>query len=154
MWDHGVLIQVRLPYGDAALAGLAGGAALLLAFMALAKVAKSDIWWVPNRLGSVLLGHTVAGPRGTAVGLAAHFAASAGFGALYALVVNRLTHELWMTGIMYAWTLWLVNFWGGQLSPAGRKMMQKKPAWLSPIAHVAYGGFMALVAEAFVSGVI
>jgi hypothetical protein len=151
MWDHGQLIHVQLTLAAGALSGFAAGIVMLASFMVLSKALESDVWWLPNRLGAVLLSRTQAGPISTYLGLAAHFVASAGFGAVYAIIVSKLTYELWMTGLAFGLTLWLMNFWGGFLSPAGREMMQKKPAWLSPIVHLVYGAMLALVAQGFVA---
>lgn len=152
MWDHGILHPVSLGYSAGALAGIAGGAGMLLGFAALGAVAGADPLWVPKRVAGLFLGRTETGRGGVALGTAIHIALSAGFGVVYAILVTRLTHELWMTGAAYALTLWVINYWGGHLSPIGRQMMQAKTAWLSPIAHVVYGAFMALVAEGFASG--
>jgi len=154
MWDHGILHPAVLTYLEGAVAGLAGGAAMLLAFAALGAVTQTDPLWVPKRVAGVLLGRIETGNRGVALGIAVHVLLSAAFGVVYAIVVTRLTHEFWMTGAAYALILWVINYWGGHLSPIGRQMTQAKPAWLSPIVHVAYGAVMALVAESMAAGSI
>lgn len=154
MWDHGVLHQTGLGYWPGALAGLAGGAAMLVAFALLGTVSETDPLWLPKRLAGVLIGRVETGTSGLLIGLLVHFLLSAGFGIVYAIIVTRLTHELWMTGVAFALTLWVINYWGGHLSAIGREMTKARPAWLSPIAHIVYGGFMALVAEGFASGAL
>ena len=154
MWDHGILHPATLSYLGGAVAGLAGGAAMLLAFAALGAITATDPLWVPKRLAGLLLGRIETGNGGVALGIVVHMLLSAAFGVVYAIVVTRLTHEFWMTGAAYALTLWVINYWGGHLSPIGRQMTQAKPAWLSPIVHVAYGAFMALVAEGVAAGSI
>lgn len=47
-----------------------------------------------------------------------------------------LTHEFWMTGLAYALTLWVINFWDAQITPGGRETSGEQWAWLSPLAHV------------------
>lgn len=149
-----MLHPATLSYWAGAVAGLCGGAAMLLAFAALGTMTDTDPLWVPKRVAGVLLGRVETGNRGVLLGIAVHFVLSGAFGVVYAIVVTQLTHELWMTGAAYALILWVINYWGGHLSPVGRQMTQAKPAWLSPIVHTVYGGFMALVAEGFASGAL
>jgi hypothetical protein len=108
---------------------------------------------MPKRLASIVLGPRAkdGGPAVIALGLAMHALFSAGFGVLFAIVADRLTHEFWMTGLAYALTLWVINFWGAQITPGGREMMEAKWAWLSPLAHMMYGGVMAAIAVVFAS---
>lgn len=152
MWDHGVLIEsARLAYVQGIIAGLCGGVAMAAAMAALSLIVGKSPWLMPQRLAAVFLGPRVkdGGTPYIVLGLLIHFAASAGFGALFALVVNRLTHEFWMTGLAYSLTLWLFNFWGSHLTRGGRELMEKKTSWLSPLAHLVYGGVMAAVALVF-----
>lgn len=124
---------------------------MALVMSALSIAVGQGPWQLPKRLAGVVLGPSAkgGGVGVIAFGLAIHFVLSAGFGALFAVVVNNLTHEFWMTGLAYALSLWVVNFWGAQVTPGGRKLMETKTSWLSPIAHVAYGGVMAAVALSF-----
>lgn len=154
MWDHGILHETNLGYAAGAIAGICGGAAMLLAFAVLGLITETDPLWVPKRVAGILMNREDTGMPGTIVGVIVHFILSAGFGVVYAILVTKLTHELWMTGVAYALTLWVINYWGGHMSPVGRKMTSRKPAWLSPIVHTVYGGFMALVAEGFASGTL
>ncbi len=106
---------------------------------------------MPKRLASIVLGPRAkdGGAGIIAFGLALHTALSAGFGVLFAIVADRLTHEFWMTAVGYALTLWVINFWGAQITPGGREMMEAKWAWLSPLAHVMYGAVLAAIAVTF-----
>jgi hypothetical protein len=108
-------------------------------------------WQLPKRLAGVIIGPNAknGGAGVIAFGLLLHFVLSAGFGTLFAIVVDNLTHEFWMTGVAYALTLWVLNFWGAQITPGGRELMETKTSWLSPIAHIAYGGVMAAIALRF-----
>ena len=152
MWDHGVLIEsARIGYVQGAIAGICGGIAMAFVMSLLSLAVGQGPWQLPKRLAGVLIGPNAknGGAPAIALGLALHFVLSAGFGALFALVVNKLTHEFWMTGLAYALTLWLLNFWGAQITPGGRELMETKTSWLSPIAHIAYGGVMAAIALRF-----
>lgn len=152
MWDHGVLIEsARISILQGIIAGLCGGVAMALAMMALSRAVGQSPLHMPKRLASVLLGPSAkdGGAGVIALGFAMHIALSAGFGALFAIVADRLTHEFWMTGLAYALTLWLINYWGAQITPGGREMSQAKWAWLSPLAHIVYGGVMAAIAVSF-----
>jgi hypothetical protein len=152
MWDHGVLIEsARITLVQGLIAGLCGGVAMALAMAALGLAVKQSPWHMPKRLASIVLGPRAkdGGAGVIAFGLAIHTVLSAGFGVLFAIVADRLTHEFWMTGLAYALTLWVINFWGAQITPGGREMMEAKWAWLSPLAHMAYGGVMAAIAVTF-----
>jgi hypothetical protein len=153
MWDHGVLIEsaAHISILQGIIAGLCGGAAMALAMMALSRAVGQSPLHMPKRLASVLLGPGAkdGGPGVIALGFAMHVALSAGFGALFAIVADRLTHEFWMTGVAYALTLWVINYWGSQITPGGREMSQAHWAWLSPLAHIVYGGVMAAIAVTF-----
>lgn len=153
MWDHGVLIEsARISIVQGIIAGLCGGAAMALAMMALGKAVGSSPLHMPKRLAGVVLGPGAAKEGGAGViafGFAIHIALSAGFGALFAIVSDSLTHEFWMTGVAYALTLWVLNFWGSQITPGGREMSEANWAWLSPLAHMVYGGVMAAIAVTF-----
>jgi hypothetical protein len=148
MWDHGVLVPSHLSYPGGIYAGLVGGIALMLSFMALSVATRTDPFWVPKRITAVLRNTMDVDSRGAiAFGIAVHLLLSAGFGVVYAVIVNKLTHEYWMTALAYALTVWLCTFWGGHVSAIGRKYLEKKPAWLSPIAHIVYGALLAVVAS-------
>jgi hypothetical protein len=123
--------------------------ALVMALLSIAV--KQGPWLLPKRLAGIFLGPNAknGGAPVVALGLLIHLILSAGFGALFALVVDKLTHEFWMTGLAYALTLWVFNFWGAQITPGGRQLMETKTSWLSPIAHIVYGGVMAAVALRF-----
>jgi hypothetical protein len=152
MWDHGVLIEsARISVLQGVIAGLCGGVAMALAMMGLSVATQQSPWHMSKRLASVVLGPGAkdGGAPAIAFGLFMHVALSAGFGALFAIVADRLTHEFWMTGLAYALTLWLLNFWGSQITPGGRQMSEAKWAWLSPLAHMVYGGVMAAIAVTF-----
>lgn len=154
MWDHGVLIEsARITLVQGLIAGLCGGVAMALAMAALGVAVQQSPWHMPKRLASIVLGPRAkdGGPAVIALGLAMHALFSAGFGVLFAIVADRLTHEFWMTGLAYALTLWVINFWGAQITPGGREMMEAKWAWLSPLAHMMYGGVMAAIAVVFAS---
>jgi hypothetical protein len=149
MWDHGVLIEsARIDLMQGIIAGLCGGVAMAIAMAALSVAAGQGPWQLPKRLAGVVLGPKAkdGGSSVIAFGLAIHFALSAGFGALFSVVVDRLTHEFWMTGVAYALTLWVLNYWGSQLTPGGRELTELKTSWLSPLAHIVYGGVLAAVA--------
>ncbi len=148
MYDHGVLIQsVRLSYEQGAIAGLCGGVAMALAMMALSAGVGQSMWSMPQRLAGIILGPGVKdkGAPPVVLGLIMHAVFSVLFGILFAVLVNRLTHEFWMTGLAYGLTLWVLNYWFAQLTPGGRSMTELKTSWLSPIAHMVYGGVMAAV---------
>jgi hypothetical protein len=152
MWDHGVLIEsARIGYAQGAIAGICGGVAMALVMSLLSIAVGQGPWQLPKRLAGVVIGPNAKhGGNGViALGLALHFLLSAGFGALFAVLVDDLTHEFWMTGLAYALTLWVLNFWGAQITPGGRELMETKTSWLSPIAHIAYGGVMAAIALRF-----
>lgn len=152
MWDHGVLIEsARIAYVQGIIAGICGGVAMALIMALLSIAVGQGPWQLPKRLAALVMGARAkdGGPGTIALGLAMHLALSAGFGALFCVLVNDLTHEFWMTGLAYSLCLWVFNFWGAQLSPGGRVMMETKTSWLSPIAHLAYGGVMAAVAVTF-----
>ena len=151
MWDHGVLLETaRITYAQGILAGLCGGAAMAVVMATLSTAADEGPWQLPRRLAAIVFGQQPKDGAGVIVfGYAMHFVLSAAFGALFALVADRLTHEFWMTGLAYALTLWVLNFWGAQITPGGRATMKMKTAWLGPIAHIAYGGAMAAVAVLF-----
>jgi hypothetical protein len=154
MWDHGVLIETsRLGFMQGAVAGLCGGVAMAIAMALLSISVKQSPWQMARRLAAVFLGPKAkdGGTGVIAFGLTVHAVLSFGFGALFALVVDRLTHEFWMTGLAYALLLWVLNFWGAQITPGGRTLMEIKTSWLSPIAHVVYGGVMAAIAIALVA---
>lgn len=149
MWDHGVLIEsARISIGDGIIAGLCGGVAMMIAMAALSVAVGQSPWQLPTRLAAIFLGPRVkdGGPGIIAFGLAVHMLLSGGFGALFAVVADRLTHEFWMTAVAYSLTLWVINFWGSQLTPGGRELTESKTSWLSPLAHICYGGVMAAVA--------
>ena len=121
----------------------------------LSAVVGQSIWYMPKRLAGVILGPQEddrSGQGRIALGLAMHAVLSIGFGVLFAVVVNRLTHEFWMTGLAYGLTLWVINYWSSELTPGGRSMNELKTSWLSPIAHVVYGGVMAAVGLAYAAG--
>jgi hypothetical protein len=152
MWDHGVLIEsARISIVQGIIAGLCGGAAMALAMMALSRAVGQSPLHMPKRLAGVVLGPQAkdGGSGVIAFGFGMHVVLSAGFGALFAIVANRLTHEFWMTGLAYALTLWVLNFWGSQITPGGRQMSEAAWAWLSPLAHIVYGGVMAAIAVLF-----
>jgi hypothetical protein len=152
MWDHGVLIEsARIGYVAGAIAGICGGVAMAFVMSLLSIAVGQGPWQLPKRLAGVLLGPRAkdGGVGVVALGLSIHFVLSAGFGVLFALVVDKLTHEFWMTGLAYALTLWVLNFWGAQITPGGRELMETKTSWLSPIAHIAYGAVMAAIALRF-----
>lgn len=152
MWDHGVLIEsARIDYIQGIIAGLCGGFAMMLAMTALSMASGLGMWQMPKRLAAIVMGPRAkdGGAVPVIVGTIIHYALSAGFGALFALVVDQLTHEFWMTGLAYGLTIWLINFWGAQITPGGRETMELKSSWLSPIAHLFYGGIMAAVAIVF-----
>lgn len=152
MWDHGVLIEsARISILQGIIAGLCGGIAMALAMMALSRVSGQSPWHMAKRVASVVLGPDAqqGGAGVIAFGLGMHMALSAAFGALFAIVADRLTHEFWMTGMAYALTLWVLNFWGSQITPGGRQMSGAQWAWLSPLAHVVYGGVMSAIAVTF-----
>jgi hypothetical protein len=152
MWDHGVLIEsARIGYVSGAIAGVCGGVAMAFVMSLLSIAVGQGPWQLPKRLAGVLIGPNAknGGVPVIVLGLTIHFILSAGFGALFAVLVNNLTHEFWMTGLAYALTLWVLNFWGSQITPGGRELMETKTSWLSPIAHIAYGGVMAAVALSF-----
>lgn len=155
MWDHGVLIEsARLSYWQGLYAGLCGGFAMMLAMAALSKAAGMSIWQQPKIFAAALLGPKVkdGGVVPIAIGTVIHYTLSAGFGVLFAIVVDNLTHEFWMTGLAYALSLWVINYWGSLMTPGGRAVMELKTSWLSPIAHLMYGGIMAAVAIALAAG--
>lgn len=112
---------------------------MALAMMALSRAVGQSPMQMARRLG----------PGVVAFGSVVHLVLSAGFGALFAVVADRLTHEFWMTGLAYALTLWVLNFWGAQITPGGRQMSEAAWAWLSPLAHIVYGGVMAAIAVTF-----
>lgn len=152
MWDHGVLIEsARISLGQGIIAGLCGGIAMALAMMALGTAVKQSPWHMAKRLASIVLGPSAkdGGPPVIALGLAMHIVLSAAFGLVFAIVADQLTHEFWMTGVAYALTLWVINFWGAQITPGGRQMSEAAWAWLSPLAHIVYGGVMAAIAVTF-----
>lgn len=152
MWDHGVLIEsARISIVQGIIAGICGGAAMALAMMALSRVVGQSPFHMAKRLAGVVLGPSAknGGPGVIAFGFGMHAVLSAGFGALFAVVADRLTHEFWMTGMAYALTLWVLNFWGSQITPGGRQMSEAAWAWLSPLAHMVYGGVMAAIAVTF-----
>lgn len=152
MWDHGVLIEsARIDYVQGIVAGLCGGFAMMLAMAALSAAVGQSPWQMPKRLAAIVLGPRAkdGGAGVITFGLAIHFLLSAGFGALFALVADRLTHEFWMTGAAYALTLWVLNYWGSQMTRGGRELSELKTSWLSPLAHLVYGGVMAAVAVVF-----
>lgn len=154
VWDHGVLIQTAsLSLVQGAMAGLIGGFAMAIAMAALAASVGENPWILPQRLAAVIIGPSAKEPRAApiALGVAVHALLSVGFGALYAIVVDRLTHELWMTSLAYALTLWVLNFWSAQLTPGGRALDTVKTSWLSPLAHIVYGGATAAVALALLT---
>lgn len=124
---------------------------MALAMMALSRAVGQSPWHMAKRLASVVLGPGAkdGGPPVIAFGLAMHVVLSAAFGLLFAIVADRLTHEFWMTGMAYALTLWVINFWGSQITPGGREMSEAAWAWLSPLAHMVYGGVMAAIAVTF-----
>ena len=152
MWDHGVLIEsARISITQGIIAGICGGAAMALAMMALSRAVGQSPWMIAKRLAGVILGPQAkdGGAPVIALGFGMHAVLSAGFGALFAVVVDRLTHEFYMTGLAYALTLWLLNFWGSQITPGGRAMSEAAWAWLSPLAHMVYGGVMAVIGVVF-----
>jgi len=149
MWDHGVLIEsARIDVLQGIIAGLCGGIAMAAAMAALSIAVGQGPWQLPKRVAGVVLGPGAkdGGAGVVAFGLAIHLVLSAGFGALFAVIVDRLTHEFWMTGVAFALTLWLLNYWGAQITPGGRELTEQKTSWLSPLAHIVYGGVMAAVA--------
>lgn len=152
MWDHGVLIEsARIDYLQGAIAGLCGGVAMALAMSMLSVAVGQGPWQLPKRLAGVFIGPK-AKDGGTGVivlGLVIHAVLSALFGAVFSVVVDDLTHEFWMTSVAYGLCLWLVNFWGSQMTPGGRELTEMKTAWLSPLAHIVYGGVMAAIALSF-----
>jgi len=156
MWDHGVLIEsVHLTELQGAIAGLCGGIAMAIAMGILSAAVGQSIWHMPKRLAGVILGSQENDRGGTAhvvLGLAMHAVLSVAFGVLFAIVVNRLTHEFWMTGLAYGMTLWVINYWTAQLTPGGRSMNELRTSWLSPLAHIVYGGVMAAVGLAYAAG--
>jgi hypothetical protein len=152
MWDHGVLIEsARIAYAQGAIAGLCGGVAMAVAMSLLSIAVGQGPWQLPKRLAGVILGPQAKdGGIGVIVlGLLMHTFLSAGFGVLFAIVVDNLTHEFWMTGLAYALCLWVINFWGAQITPGGRELTETKTSWLSPIAHIVYGGVMAAIGVMF-----
>ncbi len=152
MWDHGVLIEsARIDFAQGIVAGLCGGFAMAIAMAVLSVAVGQGPWQMPKRLAGVLIGPGAkdGGPGVIALGFAIHLVLSAGFGALFTLLVNRLTHEFWLTGVAYALTLWVLNYWGSQFTPGGRELTELKTSWLSPLAHIVYGGVMAGVAIVF-----
>jgi hypothetical protein len=152
MWDHGVLIEsARIGYVWGAIAGVCGGVAMAFVMSLLSIAVGQGPWQLPKRLAGIAIGPNAkhGGLSVIVLGLTMHFVLSAGFGVLFAVVVDKLTHEFWMTGLAYALTLWVLNFWGSQITPGGRALMETKTSWLSPIAHIAYGGVMAAIALRF-----
>ena len=122
--------------------------AIAMAF--LSNAVGEGPWQLPKRLAAVVLGRKRKdAPYALPTGYAIHLGLSAGFGALFAIVADKLTHEFWMTALAYALTLWVFNYWGAGITQAGRETMELKSAWLGPIAHLAYGAAMAAVAVAF-----
>lgn len=148
--------SARIGIVQGIIAGLCGGAAMALAMIALGRAVGQSPWHMPKRLASVVLGPNSkdGGPPVIAFGLGMHVVFSAGFGALFAVVADDLTHEFWMTGLAYALCLWVINFWGLHITPGGRQMSDAKWAWLSPLAHIVYGGVMAAIAVTFAASTI
>jgi hypothetical protein len=154
MWDHGVLIQsARIDLAQGIVAGLCGGVAMAVAMAALSMSVGQGPWQLPKRLSGIVLGPQAKhGGAGTILfGLGIHLVLSAGFGALFAIIVDNLTHEFWMTAVAYALTLWVINYWASQMTPGGRELTELKTSWLSPVAHIVYGGVMAAIALSFAS---
>ena len=151
MYDHGRLIEsASITLAQGAIAGLAGGIAMALAMAVLSASVGESPWQLPNRLAGVVLGTRRTGTwYYTAVGLSIHIVLSVCFGALFALVVDRLTHEFWMTGLAYGLTLWVINYWLVELLPRGKELNELKTSWLSPLAHIVYGGIAATVGVLF-----
>lgn len=152
MWDHGVLIEsARIAYAQGAIAGLCGGVAMAFVMSLLSIAVGQGPWVLPKRLAGVIVGPKAkdGGPGVILLGLSMHAILSAAFGAVFAIVVDNLTHEFWMTGVAYALCLWVINFWGARLTPGGRELSETKTSWLSPIAHVVYGGVMAAIGVTF-----
>lgn len=157
MWDHGVLVEAaRITWLQGTVAGACAGVAMALAMGALSRAAGEGFWHLPKRLAAIVLGPKAKdGGIGTiAFGIALHEVLSAGFGALFAAVANDLTHEFYMTGLAYGLTLWVLNFWGAQVTPGGKETAQLKSAWLGPIAHIVYGGVLAALAVVFASSAL
>lgn len=151
MWSHGVLIEsARIAVWQGVVAGLCGGVAMAVAMALLSTAVGEGPWQLPRRLAGIVLGPERSSQLpAILLGYAVHFALSAGFGALFAIVADNLTHEFWMTSLAYGLTLWLINYWGSAITPGGRETMELKTAWLSPIAHIAYGAGMAAIAVTF-----
>jgi hypothetical protein len=152
MWDHGVLVEsARIDFAQGIVAGLCGGLAMAITMAALSMSVGQGPWQLPKRLAGIIVGPQAKhGGTGTIVfGLAIHMALSAGFGALFSIIVDNLTHEFWMTAVAYALTLWVINYWASQITPGGRELTELKTSWLSPVAHIVYGGVMAAIALSF-----
>jgi hypothetical protein len=152
MWDHGVLVEsARIDFAQGIVAGLCGGLAMAITMAALSMSVGQGPWQLPKRLAGIIVGPQAKhGAAGTIVfGLAIHMALSAGFGALFSIIVDNLTHEFWMTAVAYALTLWVINYWASQITPGGRELTELKTSWLSPVAHIVYGGVMAAIALSF-----
>ncbi len=147
------LEKLRLDYVHGAIAGLIGGITMAMVTMMLTGMMGMGIWAMPKMIGGLALGPQAVMTGGVAVivaGLMIHMMLSVMFGLVYAMIVNVVTRELWLTGLTLGIALWLVNFYAvGAVWPAAA-MMQKEPLALAALSHLVFGTVTALVASRFV----
>jgi len=127
---------------DGVIGGLTAGAAMML-FLVIAGLLDSA---QPQQTMGYF---DPSGSGGWVTGLLAHFAISAIYGALFALlqrVAGRLwpaaLRVRWLIGLSYGLVLLALAF--GMLSSTAASWLNQIPGWSLALAHVAYGLVLAL----------
>lgn len=143
-------------FGAAALAGLVAGIIMAMVAMIATTVLGMGALAMPSMIGGLLLGSQIAangGPMVVLTGLMLHMMLSAMFGVVYAVIVNRVTHELPVTALAYGVGLWLMNFYViGHVWSNAAAIAQNEPVFLALTTHLVFGavlGVAALGARAF-----
>ena len=123
--------------------GAAGGLAFLILEMALVPLVLGGSAWGPVRMiAGLVMGPDVVPPAATVdgvvvVGLAVHFALSALYGVILALIVPRMMGgQAVLIGGLYGLVLYLVNFYGFTLLFPWFAMAHN---WVTVLSHLAFG---------------
>lgn len=151
--SHRALIPRPTDVQVGAIAGLAGGVAMMLAGLLLSLVSGQSIWLPLRCIAALVLGAAAMADSGlhlapVAVGTAIHLLTAVVFGILFRLVCQRIGHPPTragvplLLGLAYGLLLWLI---------AIVCIVPRLDTWLAEIApltfflqHLVYGGVLGL----------
>lgn len=135
---------MKIGYGKAAIWGLVAGIIMAIVTMMITAAMGMGFWTMLVMIAGIVLGPS-AMMGGLSVGVLVigaiiHMALSMMFGVVYAVIVNAVTHEFIVTGLIFGIVLWLFNFYVlGLIIPGALMMAQHEPTWLAIATHLIYG---------------